>query len=118
MKLSRSRTDAKLFGLCGGIAASLGVNSAWVRAFVTVGIIFTGGLLLLVYVLAAMVLPVEDAMPTGEYMYVPSSRAYGFNRPEPAPAASPELSWSKEKEILSREIRELRSRLDAYERTE
>ncbi|MNC81069.1 hypothetical protein D3C75_1340830 [compost metagenome] len=51
-------------------------------------------------------------------MYVPSSRAYGFDAPEPAPAAVPEISWSKEKEILSREIRELRSRLDAYERTE
>ncbi len=115
MKLARSRTDAKLFGLCGGIAANLGINSAWVRAFVTVGIIFSGGILLLVYVIAAMLLPVEDAMPAGAYMYVPSSRAYGFDAPEPAPAAVPEISWSKEKEILSREIRELRSRLEAFE---
>lgn len=115
MKLERSRTDARLFGLCGGIAANLGVNSAWVRAFVTVGIIFSGGLLLLVYIIAAMLLPVEEAMPAGGYMYVPSSRAYGFDGTEPATV--PEITWSREKEILSREIRELQSRLDAYERT-
>ncbi|RAU94904.1 PspC domain-containing protein [Paenibacillus sp. YN15] len=113
MRLERSRTDAKLFGLCGGIARSLEVNPAWVRACVTVGVIFTGGLLLLVYVLAAMLLPVEKPAPAGGYMYVPSSQAYGFEGAEPA--AAPELSWKREKELLAREIRELRSRLDAYE---
>lgn len=115
MRLVRSRTDARLFGLCGGIAASLGVNSAWVRAFVTAGIIFSAGVLMLVYVIAAMLLPVEDAQSAGEYIYVPSSGAYGFHAPEPAPAAPQEISWSKEKEILSGEIRELRSRLEAFE---
>lgn len=115
MKLARSRTDAKLFGLCGGIAANLGVNPALVRAFVTVGIIISAGVLMLVYVIAAMLLPVEDAQPAGEYIYVPSSGAYGFHAPEPAPAAAQDISWSKEKEILSREIRELRSRLESFE---
>ncbi|MDF2935403.1 MAG: phage-shock protein [Paenibacillaceae bacterium] len=113
MRLERSRTDAKLFGLCGGIAGSLGVNPAWVRACVAVGVIFSGGLLLLVYVLAAMMLPVEEPQQPGRYMYVPSSRAYGFSGAEPA--AAPEKAWSSEKEALAREILELRSRLDAYE---
>ncbi|MNP67086.1 hypothetical protein D3C76_1628740 [compost metagenome] len=67
----------------------------------------------MVYVLAAMMLPVEEPVPAGGIMYIPSSQAYGFGGAEPAP--SPEASWSREKEMLAREIRELRSRLDSYE---
>lgn len=114
MRLERSRTDARLFGLCGGISRSLEVNSAWVRAGFTVGAVFSGGVLLLIYVALAMLMPLEEPRPEGGYWYVPSPRAYGFSNVQ-VPAWT-ETAWSKEKEALAQEIRELQNQLDTYER--
>lgn len=57
-KLYRSKTDRQLTGVCGGLAAYLGVDSGWVRIATAVAILFTG-VGLLVYIIAAFVLPEE-----------------------------------------------------------
>lgn len=116
MRLERSRTDAWLFGICGGIARSMNADAAWIRVGFAAGAIFTGGVLALIYVAMAMLLPAETAQPEGGYWYVPSSRAYGFGGSE-APTVG-DTSWSREKDVLAQEIRELRSRLQQYEKSE
>ncbi|MDO4693979.1 MAG: PspC domain-containing protein [Eikenella sp.] len=57
-KLYRSKTDRQLAGVCGGLAAYFGVDSGWVRIAAALAVLFTG-VGLLVYVIAAFVLPEE-----------------------------------------------------------
>ena len=81
-KLTKSKTDKKICGVCGGIAARLGVDSTWVRlAFVALlllagagvfaNAIFSvgSGTVILAYFLLALVMPdgdVEGAPPRPE----------------------------------------------------
>jgi len=55
-KLTRSMTDRKLYGVCGGVAEYFGIDSLIVRL---IWVIFTlaGGAGLLGYVIAAFVIP-------------------------------------------------------------
>ncbi|MGH2736708.1 MAG: PspC domain-containing protein, partial [Actinomycetota bacterium] len=58
-RLHRSRSDRVLAGVCGGIADYAGVNPVLVRiAFIVLSFLGAGGVLL--YVIAALFLPVED----------------------------------------------------------
>jgi phage shock protein PspC (stress-responsive transcriptional regulator) len=61
-KLYRSRTDNKLTGLCGGIAAWLGVNSTFVRLVAVIAALFSFGTVLLIYILCSLVVPSEPYM--------------------------------------------------------
>ncbi len=55
-KLYRSGTDKKLCGVCGGIAEYFGIDSTLVRlAWVLLSLCGGGGLLL--YIIAALVMP-------------------------------------------------------------
>ncbi len=58
-KLCKSSTDRKLFGVCGGIAEYLGVDSTIVRLVLA---LFTlaGGSGVLIYIIAALVMPDEN----------------------------------------------------------
>jgi phage shock protein PspC (stress-responsive transcriptional regulator) len=58
-KLYRSRRDKKLFGLCGGIAEMLNVDSTLLRILAVVIAVFTSGAAIPVYVLASLVVPKE-----------------------------------------------------------
>src|SRR5690242_12275953 len=59
-RLHRSRSDRKLWGVCGGMAEFLGVDPTWVRlAFVAVAML--GGAGVVAYLVLAIVLPVDDA---------------------------------------------------------
>lgn len=62
-KLYRSRTDRTLTGLCGGIAAWMGISSTIVRLAVVVMALFSFGTVLLVYILCSLVVPSEPPMP-------------------------------------------------------
>jgi phage shock protein PspC (stress-responsive transcriptional regulator) len=69
-KLYRSRRDKKLFGLCGGIAEMLNVDSTLLRILAVVIAVFTSGAAIPVYVLASLVVPKEPNIyggfgPTG-----------------------------------------------------
>ncbi len=63
-KLYRSRTDRKLFGVCGGLAAYFGIDSTIVR-LIAAAMILTGTSLIF-YLVAALIIPEEPA-PTGYY---------------------------------------------------
>jgi phage shock protein PspC (stress-responsive transcriptional regulator) len=125
MRLERSRTDSRLFGLCGGIARSTGVSSGWVRFGFIAGCFITGGTLFCLYILACMVVPKESA--TDAYWYAPTPGAYAFGGPaaygyaaEPAAPASPSspidsMMSRLEEQAMNREIQELRAKLARYE---
>ena len=55
-KLCRAAFDKKIFGVCGGIAHYLGVDSTMVR-LVTVLLVFFAGLSLWAYIIAALIMP-------------------------------------------------------------
>jgi phage shock protein C len=59
-KLTRSRTDRMLSGVCGGLAAYASMDPILVRLLVVVGIFVTGIVPgIIAYVVAAMVIPEE-----------------------------------------------------------
>ncbi len=57
--LRRSRTDRMIAGVCGGLAESFGVDSSTVR-LVTVLLVLFGGLSVWIYIIAAILMPLED----------------------------------------------------------
>lgn len=64
-KLYRSSRDKKLTGLCGGLAEMLNVDATLVRILLIVATIITSGTVILIYVIAAMVVPKEPPLYTG-----------------------------------------------------
>jgi len=58
-RLYRSRQDRMLFGVCGGLAQYFCVESTLLRILVLVAAIFSAGSVLLVYLIAALVIPRE-----------------------------------------------------------
>jgi phage shock protein PspC (stress-responsive transcriptional regulator) len=58
-RLVRSREDRWVAGVCGGVAAYLGVDSNLVRLIVVLGTIFGLGSLLVAYVVAWVLMPEE-----------------------------------------------------------
>lgn len=65
-RLFRSRTDSKLAGVCGGLSQYLGFDATILRLVLIVTAFFSFGSVLLVYILAAVVIPKEPEM-TGFY---------------------------------------------------
>lgn len=57
--LRRSRTDRMIAGVCGGLAESMGVDSSTIR-LVTVLLVLFGGLSVWIYIIAAIIMPLED----------------------------------------------------------
>lgn len=57
-KLYRSRTDKKLAGVCGGLAAYFDIDSTIIRLIVVALVVFAGTGLL-AYIIAALVIPEE-----------------------------------------------------------
>jgi len=58
--LSRSRTDKKLFGVCGGLAKYLGINSTPLRIGFLVAFFLSSGSFFLLYIAMAVVMPKES----------------------------------------------------------
>jgi phage shock protein PspC (stress-responsive transcriptional regulator) len=58
-KLYRSRRDAKLAGVLGGLAEHLGLDSTLIRLIFVVMAIASMGLMVLLYVLAIFIFPKE-----------------------------------------------------------
>jgi phage shock protein C len=64
-KLVRSRTDRMVSGVCGGLAAYLGIEAIWVRLFFVL-VSVANGLGLLIYLILWIIMPEagrEDATP-------------------------------------------------------
>ena len=60
-RLTKSNTDKKICGVCGGLAEYFGVDSTWVRLAAVV-LVLGWGSGLLAYIVAAFVMP-EDQTP-------------------------------------------------------
>ena len=58
MNLHRSSTDRVFAGVCGGIAETFNLDSSTVR-LIAVLLIFFGGMSIWVYIIAAILLPLE-----------------------------------------------------------
>lgn len=129
MKLERSRTNSRLFGLCGGLARSMNTDASWVRLGFVIGCFLTGGVLLFFYIVASMIIPKEPAYRMDSpYWYVPAKPAYGFGSysgySAPAGAAASTAAPPSpldgmvrdlEEKALAQEINELRAKLARYE---
>lgn len=120
MKLYRSRSDSKLFGLCGGIARSTGVDATLIRLGLVIGSLLTGGTLFFIYIVASMVVP-KEPFCYGSGSFAP---AYGFAYPgaaavpnmTPAPASQIDaMIKDLEQQALVREIQALRHKLSRFE---
>jgi phage shock protein PspC (stress-responsive transcriptional regulator) len=56
-KLTRSRDDRWIAGVCGGVAEYAGVDPNLVRLLAVVGAVFSAGTLFVAYVIAWIVMP-------------------------------------------------------------
>lgn len=66
-KLYRSTRDRMLTGLIGGISESIGMDSTLLRIIFVISIFVTGGTSLLIYFIAALVVPKEPYPPYDPY---------------------------------------------------
>ena len=62
-KLYRSRKDARLAGVLGGLSEHLGVDSTLIRLVFVVMAVASFGLMVLLYILAIFIFP-EEPQPT------------------------------------------------------
>ena len=62
-RLYRSRRDRMLAGVAGGLAELWDADPSLVRIIWALLVVFTGGVALIVYIVMAIVVPEEDAMP-------------------------------------------------------
>ena len=58
-RLSKSQNDRMIFGVCGGLAAYSGINTALIRLGFVAGAIFTGSILFWVYLALGIILPTQ-----------------------------------------------------------
>jgi phage shock protein PspC (stress-responsive transcriptional regulator) len=77
--LRRSRSDRVLTGVCGGLAENLGIDAVLIRILVVVGTVFTGGALIIAYVIAWALMPDTPLYPVAVYAQpgAPASFAAG-----------------------------------------
>jgi phage shock protein C len=68
--LTRSRTDKKLMGVCGGIAEYLNLDPTLVRIAFVVGIIGSGGPFVLGYLALAFIMPKEPPLSPEERLSI------------------------------------------------
>ncbi|MDE2769321.1 MAG: PspC domain-containing protein [Chloroflexota bacterium] len=65
-RLTRSHTDRMLTGVAGGMAEYFDIDPVIIRLLWVLGAVFTGGVLLVVYFVMAIIMP---APPDDEYEY-------------------------------------------------
>lgn len=70
-KLTRSRDDKWLAGVCGGLAEYTGLDVTLVRLVVAVTAVFTTGVGAIAYLVAWVIMP-KPAPPTPGYGYPPA----------------------------------------------
>ena len=59
-KLYRSRTDRKIWGVCGGLAKYFDIDPTMVRVIAIASVFFTG-FGIIAYIVMAIVVPLEDS---------------------------------------------------------
>jgi len=75
-RLSRSRTDRMLAGVCGGLAEYFGIDPTIVRVVFAVATVMTALLPgILLYAVMALVMPADSSLAAGEAAPGPARRA-------------------------------------------
>ncbi|MFP4227362.1 MAG: PspC domain-containing protein [Salinivenus sp.] len=69
-RLTRSRTDKKLLGVCGGLAEYLNLDSTLVRIAFVIGVIGSGGPFFLAYLGLAFAMPKEKPLSAKERLSI------------------------------------------------
>lgn len=88
-RLYRSRTDRSLAGVCGGVAAWLGLDPSLVRVVWVLLALMSGGVFLILYIVMAIVVP--DAPPG----WAPRGRWRDAGPAGPAgPGGAPGTAWT------------------------
>jgi len=134
MRLYRSQRDKKIFGLCGGLAEAFHIDATILRLIVAIGVVFSGGTVLLLYVVASLVIPKEPdpyaAAPNPHYCgprhSPPSPPQHRQSPPPPPPVRTEpgvesnidEMMKDIEKKALLKEIEELKARIAKLEKGE
>ncbi|MCU6712002.1 PspC domain-containing protein [Paenibacillus sp. J5C_2022] len=93
-KLYRSRRDKKLSGLCGGLGEMLNVDATLLRILLIIITILSSGTVILIYLVAALVVPKEPPIYNG---YGPGGHGalgsgyghYTGQGPSPGPGPGP-----------------------------
>lgn len=65
-KLYKSRKNKVIDGVCGGIAEYLGVDPVLVRLIAALSLFFTGGVIVIAYILAMIIMPAQPWEGAGE----------------------------------------------------
>ena len=78
-KLYRSTTDKKIAGVCGGFAQYFGIDSTLVRLALVLFCLM-GGAGLLFYIICAIVVPEEPAVPQPGYTTYQDTSSYDPER--------------------------------------
>jgi phage shock protein C len=86
-RLYRSTTDRSLAGVCGGIAAWLGLDPSLVRIVWVLLTLMSGGIFLIIYIVIAVIVP--DAPPG----WTPRGRAPSTGQGAPGAVWGPGSSW-------------------------
>lgn len=142
-KLYRSRRDKKLTGLCGGLAEAMNVDVTLLRLLVVITTFFTGGTVIFVYFVAAIVIPKEPGFdqppfdpyassygrqnyPGGAWNHhkshnhhqapqQPTSKYASYEASQPTNNID-EMMKDIEKKALQREVDELRAKVARFEK--
>jgi len=142
-KLYRSNRDKKIFGLCGGLAEAFNIDATVLRLIVAIGVVFSGGTVLLLYVVASLVIPKEPnpypsqssfqgngwgqgasvppvppVPPTGQQGYRTSPQQTTASAPQPVEPNIDDMMKDIEKKAMQKEIAELKARLAKLEKGE
>jgi phage shock protein C len=58
-KLTRSMDNRMVAGICGGLGKYFGIDATIIRLLAVVGVFISWGLVLLMYVIAMLIIPLE-----------------------------------------------------------
>lgn len=122
MKLYRSVRDKKLSGLCGGLAESFNIDVTVLRLVVLIAVFFSGGTVLLIYILASLVVPKEtDVFNDYSYQQGPHFREKethnkSYYEPKADPSELDAMMKDIEKKAMEKELEELRAKVAQYEK--
>ena len=59
--LYKNKTNGMIFGVCAGLSETTGINLTVLRLLTVIGVVFTGSLVLWVYLLLAIVLQNKES---------------------------------------------------------
>ena len=134
-RLYRSTRDKKIFGLCGGLAEVFNIDATILRLIVAIGVVFSGGTVLLLYIVASLVIPKEPngfqtssqpGFTSGPWSHggVPPASNTQTQKPyesatasaQPAATNIDDMMKDIEKKAMQKEIEELKARLAKLEK--